>query len=424
MKKNGCKIKFISCGKFNKKLCIIIVVLISFNVLIGIINILFNYINENYLDNENIINLLSLLFFFNLGEFLMIFPNIILKKKTSSQNDNKSLLKQENNNMVEYIFNQTSINFSKKDKIYLFFFILLKFIVDILNYLYIIFKVEDCHYVFYFNYSFELELIFLFVLTRFMYNVQFYKHQYFSIIVLSVIELVNLIGKNIDKDIGNIIMIIIFGIVLSCLKSMIIIYIKGLMEYKYFSPYKVCYIFGLFNFFLVTILYMIFSFIPCNYIFCKSTYNGTTYLGNILEIFSVSGIFILILFILQAFIEIINYVVIHDLSVCHSFLIIHVTQILDLNKEENTFNKYNDDYVYLYIFLGVFLSVLSTVLILLFLEIIEIHICGLSYNTKKNIEKRAMLDEDVYDINDNDSINSDEEEEKDEKEDEKIALDS
>ena len=283
---------------------------------------------------------------------------------------------------------------------------------------------EDYHYVFYFNYSFELELIFLFVLTRFMYNVQFYKHQYFSIIVLSVIELVNLIAKNIDKDIGNIIMIIIFGIVLSCLKSMIIIYIKGLMEYKYFSPYKVCYIFGLFNFFLVTILYMIFSFIPCNYIFCKSTYNGTTYLGNILEIFSVSGIFILILFILQAFIEIINYVVIHDFSVCHSFLIIHVTQILDLNKEENTFNKYNDDYVYLYIFLGVFLSVLSTILILLFLEIIEIHICGLSYNTKKNIEKRAMLDEDVYDINDNDSINSDEEEEKDEKEDEKIALDS
>ena len=118
MKKNGCKIKFISCGKFNKKLCIIIVILISFNVLIGIINILFNYINENYLDNENIINLFSLLFFFNLGEFLMIFPNIILKKKTSSQNDNKSLLKQENNNMVEYIFNQTSIDFSKKDKIY------------------------------------------------------------------------------------------------------------------------------------------------------------------------------------------------------------------------------------------------------------------------------------------------------------------
>ena len=254
MKKNGCKIKFISCGKFNKKLCIIILVLISLNVLIQIINATFNYINENYLDNENILNLFSVLFFLNLGEFFMIFPNVILKKKTSSQNNNNSLSKQENNNMLVYIFNPTSINFSKKEKIYLLLFILLKFVVDVSNYLYIFFAEEEHNYLLYFNYSFQFELFFLFILTRFIYNVHFYKHQYFSIIVLSVLELAELIIGNIDKDIGNFFLLLILGIFLSCLKSLIIVYIKGLMEYKYFSPYKVCFIFGMFNFFYSLLL--------------------------------------------------------------------------------------------------------------------------------------------------------------------------
>ena len=54
MKKNECKNRFISCGKFNKKFCKITLVLISLNVLIQIIKVIFNNLKQDYLDNENI----------------------------------------------------------------------------------------------------------------------------------------------------------------------------------------------------------------------------------------------------------------------------------------------------------------------------------------------------------------------------------
>ena len=233
MKKNEGKNRFISCGKFNKKLCIIVLIFFSLYIIILIIEVIFKYLQNSYLDNENILNLPSYLFFLNLGEFLMIIPNIFLKRKTSSQNDNKPSSKHENNNMLEYIFNPSSINFSKKEIIYLSLFIILKLFKDLLQFFYI-FLDDKYYYLIDFNYSFQFELFFLFVLAKYMNNVKFYKHQYFSIIILSMIGLAKLIIKNVEEEIGKFFFLLIGGIILSFLKSLIIVYIKGLIEKKIF----------------------------------------------------------------------------------------------------------------------------------------------------------------------------------------------
>ena len=41
-------------------------------------------------------------------------------------------------------------------------------------------------------------------------------------------------------------------------------YIKILMEFKYFSPFQCCYLFGIVNTPLIIIIYFIVSHIPCN----------------------------------------------------------------------------------------------------------------------------------------------------------------
>ena len=59
---------------------------------------------------------------------------------------------------------------------------------------------------------------------------------------------------------------------------------------------------------------------------------------------------------------------------------------------------------------------MSTFLILLFLEIIEINICGISYDTKKNIEKRANIEMFISENEEEADDNSDEEKENEDKE--------
>ena len=166
------------------------------------------------------------------------------------------------------------------------------------------------------------------------------------------------------------------------------------MEYKHISPYKVCFIFGIFNFIVVTIAYIIISFIPCDAGCCLVEYNDKHYFGNIILIFSLYGLFMFILLILKAILTLLNYIIIYEYSVCHSFLIFNLSELREFSLLEK--NEENIAYI---IFRYIALYFIINILILIFLEIIEINICGLSFNTKKNIEARAILDS-KYSIDD------------------------
>ena len=172
------------------------------------------------------------------------------------------------------------------------------------------------------------------------------------------------------------------------------------MEHKFFSPYKACYIFGMLNLVVVTIIYIIFSCIPCeNKSICLVEYNGDVYIGQILKIFSIFGVFMLLIMIAKAIIKILMYITINKFSIFHCFLLINFTYIID----EVDFR--DSDYLYLSIIINSIIFIFGTFFILVFLEIIELNICGMSYNTKKNIEKRAIFDAENFVLNGDETSN-------------------
>ena len=145
--------------------------------------------------------------------------------------------------------------------------------------------------------------------------------------------------------------------------------------------------------------------------FCYSEFNGDNYFAHIFEIFRVSQIFIFFIYLFKAITLAFNYVIIYDFSVCHSFLLLHISQILEIK----IFIEGTEDIIYI-IFIIIFVYGVSTFLILLFLEIIEINICGISYDTKKNIEKRANIEMFISENEEEADDNSDEEKENEDKE--------
>ena len=274
-------------------------------------------------------------------------------------------------------------------------------------YQYVIEKDDDFKKVI--TFSFQFELLFLFILSKILYNIQFYRHQYLAIIILTLFGLAKFIIKYYNKGVEKFFLYTFAHIIYSFTRSFIIVYIKGLMEYKYITPYRACYKYGLINLIIITIGYIIVSFLPCDddNESCKVIFNERHYLAHILDIFSIPGLFMFIILLLKAILLVLDYIIILEFSVCHSFLFIHITQILDISSMENIKNTYIK-YIMgsIFFFLGIFF-------ILLFLEMIELNICKISFHTKRNIERRAKVDS-FYSILNNEE--NEEEEENDEEE--------
>ena len=390
--------RFISCGKCNKKYCFLNLGGIIITIILIVSLRIVYYFKGFTIDNKNNLNILSYLFCQSLGEFLMIIPGLIMnksitpKKKETNENQSTKL-------SIEYIFNKDTIDFSLKEKIYFFSAGLLKLIMDIINiFNQALIQNSDTPYIS--TYTFQFDLLFLFLLSKITYRFQFYKHQYLSIIIISLLGLIKYILINYDVKIGVFFIALFIGAICSFLNSLLTVYIKGLMEYKYFTPYKACYIYGLINLIISTIAYIIASFIPCKTDICKASFNGKYYFAQILNIFSIPGLFLFIIYLLQGFTLALNYNVIYEFSVFHSFLVIQLYQILTMKSDEES------DYILIIIqfLIGIFF-------ILVFLEIIEINICNISYNTKLNISKRAINDEELLTVTDEGNCEEEEMEE-------------
>ena len=65
---------------------------------------------------------------------------------------------------------------------------------------------------------------------------------------------------------------------------------------------------------------------------------------------------------------------------------IHILIILIINQ---IYNHFQPESNWALNVLSIFILLLITIMFLVFIEVIEINICNLSYNTKKNIESRA-----------------------------------
>ena len=109
------------------------------------------------------------------------------------------------------------------------------------------------------------------------------------------------------------------------------------------------------------------------------------------------SIFIFVIFLLKAILLTLNYYTINKFSVFHSFLLLNFTELFSLIgvNIENFILKII--YIIIFCFFGIFF-------VLLFLEIIELNLCGMSFNIKKYIEKRMDFENSSFLINDDETV--------------------
>lgn len=311
-----------------------------------IIELIYNNPYDQYLETKDIIIILILSVLFLLQDFFLILSNLIDLNETEN-NENSS--------------------------------------VNIIN-----------------NQLYFIEFLIWFLFAKFCLKETFYRHQYISIsgiMIIGAFKWIYINCQNFNKwkvfkfflELGiNIIDILFFG------------YVKGLMKYKFFSPYKCCYIFGMINFPIVLIAFIILCIIPCeNKFFCEKKghfasifpilsieQNNNKYLTEIFKRVNKSQILTIIIIIIHIFLLGLNSLLIN--TTMEYFTIFHIIILVNIGIFTNIFISIfsvNDINIFLIISM-----ILELLMYLVFLEVIELNFCGLSTNIKKNIKERAISD--------------------------------
>ena len=242
----------------------------------------------------------------------------------------------------------------------------------------------------------------VFLLPRYFSEV-YYKHQNISIIIFISVEIIKIIFfiiKDKEYEIKNFTTITILRVIYSSLSAFYYLYIKDLMKYKYISPYKCNFMLGIINFPLLIIIMFIISFTP----FGKKE-NKVIFCDNIFELFEdvvkLNAIYIILLILLPFVYGMALLLVnkaIYDFTVYHIFIyLIVVTFIKDVLTELND--------IYILAFL-ISCFIIQLIMILVFLEIVELNFCGLNENLKRNIEARGIIEAAL--INEDDAVDNDE----------------
>ena len=332
-------------------------------------------------------NIAFYMFFENIGQILCFIPEKIIDKFCFKQkeNSNKSnnLFKREKQTLaIELIFNDFSYKLTYKDMMYISCANLFLLIIDYLNLL--IQMNKDNAILLSEQYYFVL-LLLLIIFSYLIYQIKFYKHQIYSIsfiILLGMIRyLIKLItSKNVD------ILYLFIQLVTTFVESIVIVYIKGLMEYKYFSPYKICYVFGLVNNIIIIIISIIaFFFIKYDKENCYFQGEKICYFENLFKTFKDLGIlsflYIMLFSIIYGALKLLFNIILNKYTIFHLFLFIQ-------NREfTNCIYKGISD-----LFKSSIISISSMLeffMILVFLEIIELNFWGLNENVKRKIKDRA-----------------------------------
>ena len=387
------------------------------------------------------------------GFLLNIIPALISKKCQKSEIkkplENKLIeekeKEKENINFIEYIYNNPYDKYlSTKDFIKFIIICIFLFLNDFIDTSISVINIEknnnattnkennytliDKYYFLYNNntsdnktnvtkneYEYEdeylfLEFLMIFFLAKFTLKTNYYKHQNISFLILFLMEICKslyffFINKmKLDKfKWMNIIFNIISAVIYSCYYS----YISGLMKYKFVSPYKVCYMIGMINVPLIILINIAFLFSDKEIFQCSGDENDKNYYClNLFKSFRLPFLF--------------NYIQIISLVFCYTilmalfiktineFTLYHIyVPLLVENFLKNFFLYWGDQEHIINIILLSVSFVIELIMILVFLEIIELKFWGLNKNLKKNIELRSITDSAIYD-DDDDEYDDDE----------------
>lgn len=248
-----------------------------------------------------------------------------------------------------------------------------------------------------------IEFTFLFFTSYLIFKLRYYKHQYLSIIIIIILEILRIIIKKKDmntiKNAG-------LQVIRAFIDSIFIGYSKALMEYKYFSPYKALYIFGFINVVILLVISIIVSFIPVgDSSFCQIMHEGKCYFDNIGSIFNefsfVQFIGLFLYMISASGIQLLFNFIANNYTICHIFPYYIVYNFSGIFKYDS-----------IVLILLIIFCIIEFLIAFIFLEIIVLNFCGLEEYVKVNIEKRARLDTIIvddkgsFDINEEYSIDN------------------
>ena len=208
-----------------------------------------------------------------------------------------------------------------------------------------------------------------------IFKIKLFKHHYFSVIFIILIGLIiDIISGNLKNDITNNLVLLLLRFVREIVYSFHDVIDKYIMEKTFGSVYDI----ALSNGVITLILFGIFGIFDYYYFHLDNwqkyfdNFKSTEFLVILGVIITQFGLYLSILFTIK------NY------SPCHVFIIMVFGQI-------SYYLDFSSNSIIIIICL-IFVLLLS----LIFNEIIEINVCGLSNNTKKNIIMRSQTEDDIY----------------------------
>ena len=347
---------FIELGKIDKNLIPII---------IGCVFCFLNRLINHYAETSLFYNLVLTNIFISISNIFTIIPYIILKisSKKIHQRDNQIINNNINNN-IEYIYMKDDRSINKGKVGYLILTSLLFFFESTL--LVSEFKLKTNTWIIYI----VVVSIFCYIISK----IKLYKHHYLTIIIILLLGIIiDLAEGNLQKDLINNYWFILMSLLRQSLLSLNYVIIKYIMEKKFVSVYEVSFSYGVIS----LIINLIFAILDHNFF---GIYKYKEYFNkfNIRELFVVLGIMII-----QLGMELASLITVKNNSPYHIFIICVFGQLIYYfyNLTENSV------LVIICLILLLFFS-------LIFNEIIEINLWGLSYNTKRNITNRAKIDVD------------------------------
>ena len=326
-------------------------------IIIGCFFCFFNRVVNNYEgttlfdDHFIIVNIITAL-----SKLLTIIPYLILKFRSKKIRNFSIENKIVNNFQVNYLYTKIEKPKGKWEFIFLssiiFFVQFLMFISTV--------KMKANYWVW--------DMLFALLLCHIIFKIQFYKHHYFSLIIILLTGLIiDLVFENIQNDVNNNLFKIFIRFIREILLILHEVVDKYIMEKKYGSVYEI----SLFNGIINTILFVFFSLL--NYYWLK-----LDDFGEYFNHFEKTDILVIIgLIITHLGFYWCELLANKNNTPCHVFIIFVFGQLaffLDFSLKSTI------------IFFS-FIFVLFMTLI--FNEIIELNFWGLSFNVKRNITYRA-----------------------------------
>ena len=215
-----------------------------------------------------------------------------------------------------------------------------------------------------------MQILFSTILYYLILKVKLYIHHYLTIIlIISFGFIIDIVLENIFYDVKNNLLFLLLRLLKEMIASLFYVYLKFIIERKFCLIYEILFFIGI----IELLLYGIFAIFDYYYI---GSNNYVKYFNE----FDGEELFVLLgEMILQFFLYLSILFTIKNNSPCHVFIIFIFGHLAHYFL---SLSGYAIIIIILCLIIILFLS-------LIFNEIIEINICGLSNNTKKNIMKRA-----------------------------------